>query len=217
MSIRKRVGGTVLTVAAAALAVGLSATSALAATTLTVAVTGGGTYTATTSKTVLSDNGVNVTCSSTSTTKASTATGSIPTHTYTATSPVKVGTVATLNFKNCTGPLGKVTATPAALPYSVKIDSKTNGSGQTDGMITGVSVKVSMTGCSFVVTGSAPGFYTNGTHKLAMTSTLPITPLNSARLTVGSVSGCAGIVNNGDHPKYTGTYTVSRAIVIKST
>jgi hypothetical protein len=214
---RKSLGRILFTGAAAALAIGFGASSALATSaTLTVKVTNGGTYTAKANKTVLTDRGVSVTCSSTSTTKASTATGSIPTATTTGTSPVKVGTTATLNFKNCTGPLGAVTVKVNKLPYSVKVDSKTNSSGQTDGMITGVNTSVSMTGCSLTVTGSAPGFYTNGTHTLTLTPKLPITPLNKAQLTISNVVGCAGLIVNGDHPTYKSTYTVSRAIVIKA-
>jgi hypothetical protein len=216
MAIRKRAAGALFAVASAALAIGLGATTALAATTLTVKVTNGGTYTATATTTTLSDNGVNVTCSSTTTTKSSTGTGTIATATHTGTSPVKVGTVATLNFKNCTGPLGTVKTVIHNLPYSVKVDSTTNSTGQTDGMITGTNVSVSMTGCSFLVTGSAPGFYQNSNHSLHVTPTLPVKPLNTARLSVSNVVGCAGIVNNGDHPTFKATYAVSRAIVIKS-
>lgn len=205
---RKRIGKILFTGAAAALAIGFGASSALAAT-LTVKVTSGGTYTAKATSTVLTDNGVSITCT------GSTASGSIPTKTYTsATVPVKVGTVAKLGFTGCTGPLGGVTVTVNRLPYSVKVDSKTNGSGQTDGMITGVNTSVSMTGCSFNVTGSAPGFYTNSSHKLSLTPTLPIKPLTTAQLTISGVSGCAGLVANGDHPTYKSTYTVSRAIKI---
>jgi hypothetical protein len=216
MGIRKRAGSAVFTVAAAALAVGIGATTALAATTLTVKVTHGGTYKATAPATVLKDNGVSVTCSSSSTTKASTATGSIPTATTTGTSPVKIGTVATLNFKNCTGPLGPVTIKVNNLPYSVKVDSTTNSAGQTDVMITGINTSVFMKGCSFTVTGRAPGFYANSTHKLALTPKLPLTPLNKARLTISNVVGCAGVIMNGDHPTYKATYTVNRAIKISS-
>jgi len=212
----KCAGSALFTVAAAALAVGLGATTALAATTLTVKVTNGGAYKATAPATVLTDRGVGVTCSSSSTAKASTATGSIPTAATTGTSPVKIGTVATLIFKNCTGPLGKVTITVNSLPYSVKADSKTNSAGQTDVMITGVKTSVSMKGCSFTVTGSAPGFYTNSTHMLKMRPVLPITPLNKAQLTVSNVAGCGGRVRNGDHPAYKATYTLNRAIKIRS-
>jgi len=217
MTLIKRASNLLLVAATAGAVVGLSAAPAMAATTLTVKVSNGGTYTATASKTVLSDNGVNVTCTSTSTTPASKATGTVATATHTGTSPVKIGTVKTLSFNHCTGPLGTVHTTITALPYSIKVDSKTNSTGQTDGIITGAKVHVSMTGCSFDVTGSAPAFYTNSTHKLTVTSKLPITPLNKAQLTVSNVVGCATLVNNGDHPKYTSTYTVSRHFTIKST
>ncbi len=165
---------------------------------------------------MLADRGINVTCSSSSTTKASTATGSIPTAKTTGTSLVSIGTVAALKLSNCTGPFGAVTITVNNLPYSVAVDSKTNSARQTDVVITGVNTSVSMKGCSFTVTGSAPGFYTNSNHTLTLTPTLPTKPLNSARLTISGVNGCASLVNNGDHPTYKGTYKVSRAIVIKA-
>ena len=210
MGIRKHAGGALIVVAAAAAAIGLGATTALATSaSLTVKVTGGGSYTATSSNTTLSDNGVSVTCTS------STASGTIPTKTYSnATTPVTVGTSAKLSFSGCTGPLGAVTVKVNSLPYKVQADSKTNSKGQTDGMVAGANTSVSMTGCSFSVTGSAPGFYTNSNHTLSLTSTLPTKPLNSAKLTVSNVNGCAGLVNNGDHPSYTGSYKVSKAIKI---
>src|SRR5690349_6143243 len=207
---RKSIGRILVPAAAAAMAVAFGASSALATTaTLTVKVTNGGSYTASSGSTVLTDNGVSVTCT------GSSAGGSIPTKTYTAkTSPVKVGNSSSLSFTGCTGPLGAVTVTVNALPYNVKVDSKTNSAGQTDGMVTNVNTSVSMTGCSFNVTGSAPGFYTNSSHVLSLTPTLPIKALNSAKLTVSNVNGCAGLVNNGDHPTYKSNYTVSKAIKI---
>lgn len=215
---RKRMTGIVLAGSAAAIAIGLSATSALAATALTVKVTGGGSFTGTASKTVLSDNGVNVTCSSKGSKAASTAKGSIKTGTIKGAAPLKVAPVSGLTFNNCTGPLGAVTAKPVKEPYALRVDSKTNGSGQTAGMITGVSVQVSMTACSFTVTGSAPGYYSNSKHTLNMTPKPPVKLLNSAKLTVSNVNGCAGVVHNGDHPTYTATYTLKPATVtIKST
>jgi hypothetical protein len=212
MRIRKRAGSALFVGAAVATVIGLGATTALATSaTLTVKVTGGGTYTATSSKTVLTDNGVSVTCT------GSKASGTIPTKTYTkATTPVTVGTSAKLSFTGCTGPLGAVTVKVNKLPYKVTVDSKTNAKGQTDGLITGANTSVSMTGCSFTVSGSAPGFYTNSGHTLSLTPKLPNTPLNKGQLTVGNVNGCAGLVNNGDHPSYTSTYKVSRAVVIKA-
>jgi hypothetical protein len=206
MRIRKRAGSALLVVTASALAIGLSATMALATTaTLTVKVSGSsstGTVTASSSKTVLTDNGVSVTCTS------SKATSVIKNGTHMGTSPVGIGTVTKLSFSGCTGPLGGVTVTVHSLPYKLSIDSKTV-SGKTDGIISGVNTFVSTTGCSFTTSGSAPGFYNNGNHTLNMTSKLPITPLNKAQLTISGVSGCAGLIHNGDHPTYTATYTVS--------
>jgi hypothetical protein len=219
MRILKRAGSGLFVGAAAAFAIGLGATTALAATTLVVTVTHGGTYTATATKTVLSDHGVDTTCSGSN---ASTVSGTVSSATHTGTSPVKVGTDATLKFNNCTSAVGSVNITAHALPYSVKVDSVTNGSGQTDGIITGInnSVNVANGLCTFTVTGSAPGVYSNSKHTLTLepSSKLPIKPLNTARLTISSVSaGCPGLtVNNGDHPTFTATFTVSRAIVIKS-
>jgi hypothetical protein len=212
MRIRRHVGRTLFVVAASAMAIGLGATTALATSaTLTVKVTGGGSYTATSTKTVLTDNGVSVTCT------GSSASGSIPTKTYTgATSPVTVGTTTKLSFTGCTGPLGPVTVKVNKLPYKVQVDSKTNSKGQTDGIVAGANTSVSMTGCTFKVTGSAPGYYTNSTHTLSLSSKLPNTALNKAQLTISGVTGCAGLVKNGDHPTYTSNYKVSRAIKITS-
>jgi len=204
---RRSIGRITFVGAAAALAIGFGATQVLAATTLTVKVSGSsstGTVTASSTKTVLTDprSGVAVTCTSSKTTAV------VKNGTHTGTSPVQIGTITKLSFSSCTSVTGAVTVTVLALPYKLKIDSKTV-SGKTDGIVSGVSTHVSTTGCSFNVTGSAPGFYNNGTHTLTQTPKLPITPLNKAQLTVSGVSGCAGLVVNGDHPTFKGTYTVT--------
>jgi hypothetical protein len=218
MAIWKRAGSALCAAAAVAAVVGLSATPAIAATTtLTVKVSGGGSITATTSKTVLTDHGVSVTCTSKGKTAASSATGSIPNGTHTGKAPVKVGTTTKLSFNNCAGPLGAVHTKVLSTPYTIAVDSTTNKAGLTDGIIGPVKVAVSMTGCSFTVTGSSPGYFNNAKHLLVVTSKLPVKPLVKAQLTVSGVKGCFNLVKNGDHPGYTGTYTVSRKISVKST
>lgn len=207
MGILRRTGSVLFLGSATAAVIALTAGPALAATTLTVKVTGSsstGTVTASSSKTVLTDprSGVSVTCTS------SKSTATVKNGTHTGTSPVQVGTVTKLSFTGCTGPTGAVTITVMALPYKLSVDSKTV-SGKTDGIVSGISTHVSTTGCSFNTTGSAPGFYNNSNHTLNQTPKLPITPLNSAKLTVSGVSGCAGLVLNGDHPTFTGTYTAT--------
>lgn len=213
MRLTRRVTSGLLTATAAAAVVAMSAGPSIAATTLTAKVTNGGSITATASSTKLSDAGVSVTCTS------SKATGSIPTGSHTGASPLKVGTAAKLSFSNCSGPLGTVTTKVEGLPYTISVDSKTTSTGKTDGIISGVKVAVSMTGCSFMVTGSSPGYYTNKTHTLTMTTTskLPVKPLNTAQLTISGVATgtCGGLINNGDHPTYVATYKVSKAVTIK--
>jgi len=222
MIISKRVSAMLLASAGALAVLGLAAAPALAtapaaakATKLTAKVTGGGTYTATTAKTVLSNRGVDVTCTAKGKKPGSSASGSIPNGTHTGNSPVQVGTAAKLAFNNCTGPLGPVTTTITGVPYKVSVDSKTNSKGQTDGFISGTKVAVKMTDCSFNVAGAAPGFYTNSKHTLTITSKLPVKALNKEQLTISNVKGCAGLVKNGDHPGFTATYTLSRKGTIK--
>src|SRR6266851_3215804 len=67
MTLIKRASTVLFAVATAGAVVGMSAAPAMAATTLKVKVSSGGSYTAKASKTVLKDNGVSVTCTSTST------------------------------------------------------------------------------------------------------------------------------------------------------
>jgi hypothetical protein len=196
--------------------VGLGAASALAATPLTVKVSGGGSYVAKAAKTVLTDGHVSVTCSAKGSTAGSQASGTIASGTHKGASPVDIGPASKLAFNNCTGPLGKVSTKIESLPYKVNVDSTTNSKGNTDGLISGVKVAVKMIGCAFTVTGSAPGYYSNSKHTLNMTPKLPTKAGTSAKLTVSGVNGCAGLVKNGDHPTYVSTYTLSRKVTIKS-
>lgn len=217
--IRGRKAGSLVFAAAAAVAVvGLSAVPATGAVSLTVKVSGGGKFTGTAAKTVLSDNGIGLTCTNHRTTHASVVAGKVPNGTHTGIPPVKVTTVAKLAFSHCSGPLGAVKITVSSLPYSLSIDSKTTRTGKTDGIVSGINVAVSMVGCSFTVTGSSPGYYSNSKHELFMTTKgkLPVKPLDRAQLTVSNVVGCASAVNDGDHPTYVGTYVISRKVVFKS-
>jgi hypothetical protein len=215
MTMRKRAGSVLFTAAAAVAIVGISVGPALAATSLTVKVSGGGSYTAKAGKTVLSDNGVNLTC------KSSKATGKIASGKYHGAAPLKVGTTKTLTFSSCTSAAGTPTFTYHGFPYSVTANGKTV-SGETAAIISGTNVGVTITavGCSFTVTGSATGYYSNAKHTLYITPRVPkkLKPINKkAQLTIGNVSGtCLGAVTDGQHPTFTGTYSVSRKIKITS-
>ncbi|HUC23421.1 MAG TPA: hypothetical protein VMA73_12000 [Streptosporangiaceae bacterium] len=220
MTMRKRAGSVLFTGAAAAAIVAMSVGPALASTTLTVKVSHGGSYTASAKTTTLTDNTkdgpIAVTCSTVGKTPSSKATGKLSNGTHHGKNQVKLGTVSKLAFNNCTGPLQAVTTKVSGKPV-LNADSKTNSKGDTDAIITGVKVSVSMEGCSFIVTGSAPGYYSNKTHTLYMTpKKLPVKPLAKAQLKVSGVTGNCVAVNNGDHPTYLASYKLSRSIVIKS-
>jgi hypothetical protein len=214
----KRAGRALCAAAAVAAVVGLSATPAIAATSLTVKVSNGGKITATTTKTVLTDAGVSVTCTSTKKTPASEASGSINNGTHSGAAPVSVGSSPKLSFNNCSGPLGKVTTKVLSLKggYTIAVDSTTNKKGETDGIIGPVSVHVKMTGCSFNVTGSAPGYFNNTNHTLVVTSKLPNKALVKAQLTISGVDGCFTLVKNGQHPGYSASYTLGKSKVTVS-
>ena len=221
MTISKRAGSILFTAVAASAVLGLSVGPALAATHLTVKVSGGGSYAASAKTTVLSDNGVSVTCTTKGKKAASTASGKIASGTYRGNAPLKVGTAAKLAFNNCQSPLGPVKTTVKSTPYAVKANSKTNSKGETDAIITGIQVSVSAKGCSFKVAGTTAGYYNNSKHTLNMLtvtkkSKLPVPPITKAQLTVSGVSGCLGAVKNGDHPTYVSTYLLNKKITIKS-
>jgi hypothetical protein len=214
MAIWKRAGGAICGAIAAAAVVGLSIAPAMAmpATSLRAKVTGGGSITATAGTTTLTDGAVKVTCSS------SKATGSIKNGTHSGAEP-KVGTTTKLSFTHCENALtGPVSNKPSGYPYSISVDSKTK-SGDTAGIIGPVTVAVSTTDCTFTVTGSAPGYYSNSKHELVVTPKLPkgLKASKTAKLTISKVDGCAGIVKNGQHPTFSTTYRVSRHVKITVT
>jgi hypothetical protein len=207
MAIWKRAGSALCGAVAVAAIVGLSAANAMAmpTTTLKAKVTGGGSIKATSTKTELSDNGVSVKC------KKSTASGSIRNGTHSGKAPLKVGSATKLSFTSCSGPLGPVHTTVESKPYAISVLSKTK-SGKTDGIIGPVKVKVSMTDCSFTVTGFSPGYYDNANHELVVT---PVKGVKQDLTVSGVKSGtCGGLVNNGDHPTYKSTYKVNKKVKI---
>jgi hypothetical protein len=218
MTIRKRVGSVLFTAAAAAAVVGMTVGPALASTSLSVKVSHGGKYTATAATTNLADGPITVTCSTVGKVPSSKGTGRLSNGTHRGKAPVSLGKVKGLVFSNCTS-LGAGVTTKVVKQPTLNADSKTNSKGDTDAIITGVDVNVSTTGCSFTVTGSAPGYYSNKTHTLYMTAKkLPVKALTKSGLTISNVStgDCGGAVTAGQHPTYTASYKLNLKTTIKS-
>jgi hypothetical protein len=218
MTLRKRAGGGLFAVAVAALAVGLGATSALART-ATWTVKPGGSYTATTTKTVLTDSktGAALTCVSTSTSPASKASGTLKSGSGLSN---PLGTVAAASFNNCSGPAGlKFKVTTSHLPWHV--NGTSYSSGTATGNISGIHAVLTGTNntCKATVDGTGATAnngkvtikHTNGTAGNKLTFT------GGGNLHTYNVSaGCLGAINSGDAVSFKATYTLNKAQTITS-
>ena len=188
----------------AATVVAIGAAQAMAAPTYTVKIgttaTGSGTYTAaSTTSLVLTDTTKNqtVTCAS------GTAAGAVP-HLGAATNPLATITSTTwgTSASPCKGPAGLSFTVTQAGTWSLNGTVATTTGGVTAGQLTGVSATIAAPGCSFKVTGTVNGSFTNSSQVLAIAAT-------GSTLTTSAVSGCFGLVANGDAAKFVGSYKVS--------
>jgi hypothetical protein len=213
MTILKRAGGALVTGIALAGMLALSASAAGAATNSRVAATWtvkpGGAITAKAGKTTLTDKntGSILTCTSSSG-KGTVKKGS-------GLSGTGIGSITSLGFSNCTGPLS-LTFTVKTTHFPWHLNAKSFAGGVTTGTITGIHATLSGPGCSATVdgtgatanNGSVTAKYSNSTGKLSTTG--------AGNLHVYNVSGCAGLINNGDSTSFVGSYAVSPKQTITS-
>ena len=203
---RKHLSAALLTLASAGLAVGLSATSALAATTWSVSPGGSISGSAGTTKVTDTTSGLTVTCTS------STLSGSLKSGTGLA--GKGLGTVTSLNFNNCT--VDGLTLSLSSGTVAWKLNAASFSSGVTHGTISGIHFVISSSACSAVIDGTGGSAhngkvkitYTNSTGKLKVLA-------KGDNLHVYKVNGCLGAISNGDAGTITGTYTVSPKQTIK--
>jgi hypothetical protein len=129
-----------------------------------------------------------------------------------------LGSITSQTFTTCTGPLGLTfTVSSNALPWKLNALTYTASSGVTHGSITGIDATLTGSGCSATVDGTAAGAnngsvkgtYTNSTGKLKVSAT-------GGTLHIYNVSGCFGLIANGDASTFVGTYTVSPKQTITS-
>jgi len=211
MAIRKRLSRKLLfTGSATALAIGASAGVALAVA-ITFSITPGGNVSASTSKTNFTD----VVTSSVLACASSAATGTLKSgHGISGTN---LGSIKTLTFSNCTGPLALTFTVTSHVPLTVHGTFFNATTGVTTGNITGIHLALSGPNCSVDIDGTADGAnngkvrvsYTNGTHKLKLLA-------NGGNLHLYNVNGCDSLVNSGDATHFTGTYTVTPKQTITS-
>ena len=208
---RKHLSKVLLSGGVAALALGIGATTAMAATATTWTVTPGGAVTGSAGKTTLKDTNTSqvLTCAS-SATQATLKKGS-------GLSGTALGSITSATFTTCKGPggLAFTVTTSASTTTPWKLNASSFSGGVTHGTITGIKASLSGSGCSATVggttatsTGKVTGTYTNSTG---------ILKVSGGNLHVWNVSaGCLGLINTGDASTFTGSYTISPGQTITS-
>jgi hypothetical protein len=205
---RKRLTKVMLSGGAAALAISLSATAA-SASTATWTVKPGGSVTASGSGQVKdTKTGTVAKCTSIKITKATLKKGS-------GLSGTGIGTISGASFTGCTIATVAITVTVEDLPWKLNALSYNSTSGVTHGSITKVELLATAPGCSATLEGTTA---TNGRVKVAYTNSTGVLKLlpSGGNLTSENVSGCFGLVNNGDPQDASGKLTVSPKQTITS-
>lgn len=207
MTMRKTAALALMTAGAAAVATALAGPAFAASWTVTGNTNADGSYSAAAGTTTLKDGSVNLTCTS-ATAKGVLANGSYATGDG-------IGTIAASTFTSCSGPLGLRFNVTQNGTWSINAVQPDATAGVTDGTITNVSASLSGPSCTATVTGGVQGTYTNGTGVLSVNPSAP-NP-NGVQLTVSGVSGCFGLIKNGDHPTFTASYNVTPNTIAIST
>jgi hypothetical protein len=143
-------------------------------------------------------SGIVITCSASTATMVPTNTGTNP-----------VGHVTSISFSGCTGPAGTITLTAKGLNWPVSAHPTGRTIGETTGGH-GVAVDVSAPGCSAEVDGTGANTDTGIAHFTfrRVSSALGVA-LSGGNLHIYAVSGCAGLVSNGDPVSFTVSYHIS--------
>lgn len=125
-----------------------------------------------------------------------------------------IGSIGSGTITGCSSTL-PIFVTLRGLPWHINVTSY--ASGVVHGTISHIQITVALAGCSFMIDGSAAGAsdgaarfaYSDSTHKLTVLPT-------RGNLHIYMVSGCAGLVHNGDGASYTASYTISPGQTITS-
>jgi hypothetical protein len=120
----------------------------------------------------------------------------------------KIGKITAGSFTGCT--IGSIAVKVAVHGLPWYLNASSYKSGVTHGTITGIDLKASATGCAATLDGTGAGkdngkvsvTYSNKTGRLALLG-------SGGNLHDWKVSGCLGLVNNGDAEHASGTTAVS--------
>jgi hypothetical protein len=193
---------------AAVLAATLAATPALAATTWTIKP--GGAMTATSGKTTFKDTttGTVLTCAS------STASGTLKSGS--GLPGAGIGSVTAAAY-HCPTPSFSAKLMPRGLPWRLNLTSYDRDTGVARGMISGLQLALSYVSCSAVLNGSS-GAASDGVVAVSYSSQADTLTILRAGGTLHwyHVSGCLGLIKDGDPVTLSATYTVTPKQAITS-
>lgn len=120
-----------------------------------------------------------------------------------------LASITKLSLTGCAGPDGLTfDGTANALPWD--LNTQYYAKGGVTGTITGIDATLSGTGCTATLDGTAAGA-DNGQVDVSYANssgTLTVLP-TGGNLTLGKVSGCAGLLKSGDGMTLSGSYKVS--------
>lgn len=131
----------------------------------------------------------------------------VPTNTGTAPD----GHITSISFSGCTGPLGigNMTLTAKGLDWPVSANPTARAIGETSGGH-GVAVGVSAPSCSAEVDGTGANTETGVAHfTFARVASALGVALSGGNLHIYAVSGCSGLVSNGDPLSFKVSYHLS--------
>ncbi|HEY0639592.1 MAG TPA: hypothetical protein VGD67_18235 [Pseudonocardiaceae bacterium] len=122
--------------------------------------------------------------------------------------PVVVDRLATITgstWSNCSGPSGITFNVAHAGTWA--IHGLSHSGGVTQGTIRNIAARLSGPFCSATVSGTVNGNYTNGTGILNVVAA-------GSTLRISNVSGCFGLLRNGDGATFVGSYRVTPAFTV---
>ncbi|HEX6355223.1 hypothetical protein [Actinophytocola sp.] len=114
-------------------------------------------------------------------------------------------------FNECSGPFGLTFEVTQVGDWSLNGGSYDAATGVTTGTIDGIEAGIVGPGCEATVTGSVNVTYTNGTATLAVLPdfTLEVTFVDPA-------NNCLGLINEGEHANFAGSYSITPGLTVTS-
>jgi hypothetical protein len=120
-----------------------------------------------------------------------------------------IGTIKSAAFTGCSVGGIAVTVTTHGLPWKLNATSYNASTGVTKGSISGIDLKATNPLCNATLDGTGAGKNNGKTNLTYTNSSGKINLVGTGNLHSYAVSGCAGLINNGDVQKASGTQTVS--------